>query len=110
MNALPTPPGLPLRAMVMVLLFLGVDAFCWSDFRPWARAMNPVPNESPMATVTTTPTPSPSVCRRPRQPPRPMVQVYNISETERVAETPRLSCRDAGWNVTETGDLTLGTV
>ena len=34
------------------------------------------------------------------------MRVYNISEIEGAAESTANRLRDAGWNVTETGDLT----
>ncbi len=35
------------------------------------------------------------------------MRVFNISTTEGAAETTANRLRDAGWNVTETGNLTL---
>ena len=35
------------------------------------------------------------------------MRVYNISETAGAAESTATRLRDAGWNVTETGNLTL---
>ena len=43
----------------------------------------------------------------PAAPAKADVRVYNISETEGAAEGTATRLRDAGWNVTETGDLTL---
>ena len=96
--------GLPLRAMVMVLLFLGV-VFLLVGFQAMGSGDDSSADDSPVA-VSTTSTPSPT-----SEPPAPAakadVRVYNISETEGVAESTATQLRDAGWNVTETGDLTL---
>src|ERR1700754_3140347 len=97
--------GLPLRAMVMVLLFLGV-VFLLVGFQAMGGGDDSSADDSPVA-VSTTSTPSPT----PSEPPAPAakaeVRVYNISETAGVAENTANQLRDAGWNVTETGNLTL---
>ena len=62
-------------------------------------------NESVAATITTTTTMSEAP--PPAEPAKADVRVYNISETEGVAEGTATRLRDAGWNVTETGDLIL---
>ena len=97
--------GLPLRAMVMVLLFLGV-VFLLVGFQAMGSGDDSSADDSPMATVTTTSTPSPTSAS-PAPAAKADVRVYNISETEGVAESTATQLRDAGWNVTETGDLTL---
>jgi hypothetical protein len=97
--------GLPLRAMVMVLLFLGV-VFLLVGFQAMGSGDESSADDSPMATVTTTSTPSPTSAS-PAPAAKADVRVYNISETEGVAESTATQLRDAGWNVTETGDLTL---
>ena len=97
--------GLPLRAMVMVLLFLGV-VFLLVGFQAMGSGDDSSADDSPVATVSTTSTPSPTPA-----PPAPAakaeVRVYNISETAGAAENTANQLRDAGWNVTETGNLTL---
>jgi LytR cell envelope-related transcriptional attenuator len=97
--------GLPLRAMVMVLLFLGV-VFLLVGFQAMGSGDDSSADDSPVATVTTTSTPSPTSAS-PAPAARADVRVYNISETEGVADATATQLRDAGWNVTETGDLTL---
>ena len=95
--------GLPLRAMVMVLLFLGV-VFLLVGFQAMGSGDDTV-DEQPIATTTSTTssaTPSPSA-----EAPRADVRVFNISETEGAAEGTANRLRDAGWNVTETGNLSL---
>ena len=100
---LPDSSGLPLRAMVMVLLFLGV-VFLLVGFQAMGSGGDS-DDESVAATTTTTTTTSEAP--PPAEPAKADVRVYNISETEGVAEGTATRLRDAGWNVTETGDLIL---
>ena len=97
--------GLPLRAMVMVLLFLGV-VFLLVGFQAMGSGDDSSADDSPVATVSTTSTPSPTSSAAPA-PAKAEVRVYNISETAGAAENTANQLRDAGWNVTETGNLTL---
>ena len=95
--------GLPLRAMVMVLLFLGV-VFLLVGFQAMGSGDDSV-DEQPIATTTSNTTsakPSPSA-----EAPRADVRVFNISETAGAAEGTANRLREAGWNVTETGNLSL---
>ena len=95
--------GLPLRAMVMVLLFLGV-VFLLVGFQAMGSGDDTV-DEQPIATTTSTTTsakPSPSA-----EAPKADVRVFNISETAGAAEGTANRLREAGWNVTETGNLSL---
>jgi hypothetical protein len=94
--------GLPLRAMVMVLLFLGV-VFLLVGFQAMGSGDDAASEQSPIATTTTTsatPSPSPEAAKAD-------VRVYNISSTEGAAEGTANRLREAGWNVTETGNLSL---
>jgi hypothetical protein len=94
--------GLPLRAMVMVLLFLGV-VFLLVGFQAMGSGDDSASEQSPIATTTTTsasPSPSPEAAKAD-------VRVFNISETEGAAEGTANRLREAGWNVTETGNLSL---
>ena len=94
--------GLPLRAMVMVLLFLGV-VFLLVGFQAMSSDGESVDEQAPIATTTlaTTPAkPSPEVAKAD-------VRVFNISEIQGAAEGTATRLRDAGWNVTEIGDLSL---
>jgi len=95
--------GLPLRAMVMVLLFLGV-VFLLVGFQAMGSGDSDNDQSSiATTTITTSPaTPSPSP-----EPAKADVRVYNISSTEGAAENTANRLRDAGWNVTETGNLSL---
>jgi hypothetical protein len=97
--------GLPLRAMVMVLLFLGV-VFLLVGFQAMGSGDDSDAEDSPVATVSTTSTPSPTSAT-PAPAAKADVRVYNISETAGAAESTATRLRDAGWNVTETGNLTL---
>jgi hypothetical protein len=89
--------------MVMVLLFLGV-VFLLVGF----QAMNSGDSDddsagtSAITTTTSSAKPSPSA-----EAAKPDVRVFNISETEGVAQGVTDRLRDAKWNVTETGNLTL---
>ena len=98
--------GLPLRAMVMVLLFLGV-VFLLVGFQAMGSGDDSSADEAPVATVSTTSTPSPTSSGAPAPAAKAEVRVYNISETAGAAENTANQLRDAGWNVTETDNLTL---
>jgi hypothetical protein len=96
--------GLPLRAMVMVLLFLGV-VFLLVGFQAMGSDSDSDSGQPPIATTTISttsakPEPSPEAARAD-------VRVYNISSTEGAAEGTANRLREAGWNVTETGNLSL---
>ena len=94
--------GLPLRAMVMVLLFLGV-VFLLVGFQAMSSGDSDNDQSSiATTTITTTTSPPPSPA-----PAKADVRVYNISSTDGAAENTANRLRDAGWNVTETGDLSL---
>lgn len=98
--------GLPLRAMVMVLLFLGV-VFLLVGFQAMGSGDSDN-DQSSIATTTittspATPSPSPELAKAD-------VRVYNISSTEGAAENTANRLREAGWNVTETGNLSLSDI
>ena len=97
--------GLPLRAMVMVLLFLGV-VFLLVGFQAMGSGDDSSSDDSPVA-VSSTSTPSPTSSEPPAPVAKADVRVYNISETAGAAENTANQLRDAGWNVTETGNLTM---
>ena len=98
--------GLPLRAMVMVLLFLGV-VFLLVGFQAMGSGDDSSADDSPVATVSKTSTPPPTSAAAPAPTAKADVRVYNISETAGAAENTANQLREAGWNVTETGNLTL---
>jgi hypothetical protein len=94
--------GLPLRAMVMVLLFLGV-VFLLVGFQ--AMGGDDEGEQSSIATTaTTTTTPSPTESPKPA---KPEVRVFNISGVEGAAEGAANRLREGGWDVAETGNLEL---
>ena len=96
--------GLPLRAMVMVLLFLGV-VFLLVGFQAMGSG-DSEGDQSSIATTTISATSSATSSPSPA-PAKADVRVYNISSTEGVAESTANRLREAGWNVTETGNLSL---
>jgi hypothetical protein len=94
--------GLPIRAMVMVLLFLGV-VFLLVGF----QAMGSDGDDTDADSITTSITSTPTTTTTPPAPAKADVRVYNISETEGAAEATARRLREADWNVTETGNLSL---
>jgi hypothetical protein len=97
--------GLPLRAMVMVLLFLGV-VFLLVGFQAMGSGDSDDDQSSPIATTSISTTPSATSSSAPAAA-KADVRVFNISSTEGAAESTANRLREAGWNVTETGNLTL---
>jgi hypothetical protein len=96
--------GLPLRAMVMVLLFLGVVFLLVA-----LQAMGGGDDEAePSSIATSTPviTTSASPSRSP-EPAKPEVRVFNISTVQGAAEGVANRLREGGWTVAETGNLEL---
>lgn len=102
----PDSAGLPLRAMVMVLLFLGV-VFLLVGFQAMGSGSDDSDGESTVPTVSSSATAAPKSSQAPTPAPTADVRVFNISETEGAADRTATRLRDAGWNVTETGNLTL---
>jgi hypothetical protein len=98
--------GLPLRAMVMVLLFLGV-VFLLVGFQAIGGSGNDngSSSSSSASTSTTTPPPTSSTSATPAA--KPEVRVYNLTDVAGLAENTANRLRDAQWNVAETGNLTL---
>ena len=97
--------GLPLRAMVMVLLFLGV-VFLLVGFQA-IGSDDAADQESTVATATTTTSAEPSPEAEPAPAARAEVRVYNVSDVAGAAEGTANRLREADWNVTETGNLTM---
>jgi hypothetical protein len=97
--------GLPLRAMVMVLLFLGV-VFLLVGFQAMGSSDSDG-DQSSSSLATSTITSASSAAAASPAPAKAEVRVYNISSTEGAAESTANRLRDAGWNVTETGNLSL---
>lgn len=98
----PDSSGLPLRAMVMVLLFLGV-VFVLVGFQAMGGGDDSSDDSTSVSTVTTT-----SAAPTSEQPaPKAEVRVFNVSEVAGAAESTAGRLREAGWNVTETGNLPM---
>ncbi len=94
--------------MVMVLLFLGV-VFLLVGFQAMGSGDSEGDQSSSIATTTvSTPAAAPgSPASATPAPAKADVRVYNISSTEGAAENTANRLRQAGWNVTETGNLSL---
>lgn len=104
----PDSSGLPLRAIVMVLLFLGI-VFLLVGFQ--ALGSDGDDGDSATgATVSTTTSATPTTSATEEPAPRPEVRVFNISEIPGAAEGVATRVRDDNWNVTEVGNLVLPNV
>jgi hypothetical protein len=95
----PDSSGLPLRAMLMVLLFLGV-IFMLVGFQAMTSGNNASEDTSPM-TVTTTTKPAA---------PKADVRVYSVVGDDAAAARTADRLREAGWNVTESTTITAADV
>lgn len=96
----PDSTGLPLRAMVMVLLFLGV-IFLLVGFQAMSSGGDSSEDTSAL-TVTTTTTKPPV--------PKADVRVYSVAADEAAATRISDRLREAGWNVTESSTITAADV
>jgi hypothetical protein len=97
--------GLPLRAMVMVLLFLGV-IFLLVGFQAIGSGDDTDSSSSSSTTIVTTTATSRAESSQPAAA-KPEVRVYNLSDVAGLAEETANRLRDAEWDVAETGNLTL---
>lgn len=95
----PDSTGLPLRAMVMVLLFLGV-IFLLVGFQAMSSSNDTGDASSSPRTLTTTTTSSKPAT------PKADVRVYSVSGDEPAAARAGDRLREAGWNVTEVATTT----
>ena len=93
--------GLPIRAMVMVLLVLGVVFLLVA-----LQSMGGGSDDDSSATATTVTTTT-TTSAAPEEPARPDVRVFNISEAAGAAEATATRLRDDKWNVTEVGNLVV---
>jgi len=98
-DRVPDSSGLPLRAMVMVLLFLGV-IFLLVGFQAMGSGDDSSSDDTSTRAVTTT-TSKTSAAPAPKSD----VRVFNVGEGEGAAGRIGDRLREAGWNVTETGNL-----
>ena len=93
--------GLPLRAIVMVLLFLGV-VFLLVGFQALSGSDDDASSSATTVATTTTATPTPT-----EEPARPEVRVFNISETPGAGAATADRLREDGWTVPEPGNLAV---
>jgi hypothetical protein len=98
----PDSTGLPLRAMVMVLLFLGV-IFLLVGFQAMGSGANS-DDDSSVSTVTTS-TVAPKTSAKPAA--KSDVRVYNISNQPGIAGRTADQLKQGGFNVTEVDNLSL---
>lgn len=98
----PNSTGLPLRAMVMVLLFLGV-IFLLVGFQAM-NSGNDASDDSSSLTVTTTSTTTTTPAA-----PKPDVRVFSVFNDEEAAGRVGDRLREAGWNVTEATTISTET-
>jgi LytR cell envelope-related transcriptional attenuator len=108
-DRVPDSSGLPLRAMVMVLLFLGV-VFLLVGFQAMGSSGNSDGQSAPSVVTTTTLTASATSGAPSPAPAKADVRVYNIGSDEGAAGRTADRLKAAGWNVTETGNLSLADV
>lgn len=100
----PDSSRLPLRAMVMVLLFLGI-IFLLVGFQALGSSgsdddTGTSPASKPVTTSSEVATPAHAAHKSD-------VRVYNISEQAGLAGHTADQLREAGWNVTDVGNLEL---
>ncbi len=96
----PDSSGLPLRAMVMVLLFLGVIFLLVGFQALGSRGESADDTATRMTTTTTTKPPAP----------KSDVRVYSVTADEPAATRTADRLREAGWNVTEAALIEAGGV
>ena len=93
--------GLPLRAMVMVLLFLGV-IFLLVGFQAMTSGNDSSEDSAPVAVSTATSTkPAPR---------KADIRVYSVAADEAASGRVSDRLREAGWNVTESATITAADV
>jgi hypothetical protein len=98
----PDSTGLPLRAMVMVLLFLGV-IFLLVGFQAMGSDGNSDDDSSVSSVTPSAPTPkSPAKVAA-----KSDVRVYNVSSQRGVAGRTADQLKQGGYNVTEVGNLSM---
>lgn len=98
--------GLPLRAMVMVLLFLGV-VFLLVAFQAMGGSDDDSDSSSATSvTSTISPTTTTSASEEPEAP-RPEVRVFNVSEVQGAADRVANQLKEQEWDANP-GNLELG--
>ncbi len=101
----PDSTGLPLRAMVMVLLFLGVIFLLlgWQALSSSGKSDDD--SASAVSTATSSVTSPATTSAAPVN--QAEVRIYNISSKEGVAARTKDQLTSAGFKVTDVGNLTL---
>jgi hypothetical protein len=104
----PDSTGLPLRAMVMVLLFLGVIFLLlgWQALSSSGKSDDD--SASAGASVTTSAPAASTSSKAPAN--QAEVHIYNISSKEGVAARTKDQLTSAGFKVTDVGNLSLSEV
>jgi LytR cell envelope-related transcriptional attenuator len=98
----PDSTGLPLRAMVMVLLFLGV-IFLLVGFQAMGSGGSSDDDSSVSSVTTSAAVPKTSA----KVAAKSDIRVYNISSSKGVAGRAADQLKQGGYNVTEVSNLTL---
>ncbi|OMC14729.1 MULTISPECIES: LytR C-terminal domain-containing protein [unclassified Mycobacterium] len=103
----PDSTGLPLRAMVMVLLFLGVIFLLlgWQALGSSGNSEDDSASQVSSVTSSTTSTTASTTGKPPAN--QAEVRVYNISSREGVAAHTKDQLTGAGFKVTEVGNLSI---
>jgi LytR cell envelope-related transcriptional attenuator len=102
----PDSTGLPLRAMVMVLLFLGVIFLLLGWQALGSSGSSDDDSASPVSTTTSTSSSATPTSNKPAGS-QSEVQVYNISAKEGVASHTKDQLTAAGFNVTKVDNLAV---
>jgi hypothetical protein len=90
--------GLPLRAMVMVLLFLGV-VFLLVAFQAMGGSDDDSDSSSATSVSSTiSPTSTPSSATKEPDAPRPEVRVYNVSDVQGAADRVANQLKEQSWD------------
>ena len=108
----PDSTGLPLRAMVMVLLFLGVIFLLLGWQALGSSGNSDDDSASPVSSVTSTTSTSATSASTSGKPPanEAEVRIYNISSKEGVAARTKDQLMGAGFKVTDVGNLSVSDV
>ena len=104
----PDSSGLPIRAMVMVLLFLGVIFLLLGWQALGSSGNSDDESASPVSTVTSATSASSATSNAPAN--QAEVHVYNISSKEGVAGRTKDQLTAAGFKVTDVGNLSMSDV
>jgi len=103
---LPESSRLPIRAIVMVLLFLGV-VFLLVGLNELNSDTDSAASNALTTATPTSATAAPSTSKPADAPAKSEVRVYNIGGTDGAGATVADKLREAGWDVTATENLDL---